>query len=98
MFVLIPILLALWTLGWWLRPRLQAPLPPQDGPLPEDGTGADPTKVSVIVPARNEAKNLPRLIHSFRAQHKGAACKRESIHICLYGRMAFVDSHWHWQF
>ncbi len=62
MFVLIPILLALWTLGWWLRPRLEAPLPP-----PVD-QGPDPAKVSIIVPARNEAKNLPRLIHSIRAQ------------------------------
>lgn len=61
MTVLIPILLALWTLGWWLRPRLAAPIPGESG-------GIDPTKVSIIVPARNEAKNLPRLIHSIRAQ------------------------------
>ena len=61
MLVLIPILLVLWTLGWWLRPRLESPLPASD-------KGADPTKVSIIVPARNEAKNLPRLIHSIRAQ------------------------------
>ena len=61
MIILIPILLVLWTLGWWLRPRLNAPT--------HDGTsGVDPTKVSIIVPARNEAKNLPRLIHSIRAQ------------------------------
>ncbi len=61
MYVLIPILLALWTLGWWLRPRLNAPTFDEAGE-------ADPGKVSMIVPARNEAKNLPRLIHSIRAQ------------------------------
>lgn len=61
MLALIPILLALWTTGWWLRPRLMAPMP--------SGTSSvDPSKVSVIVPARNEAHHLPRLIHSFRAQ------------------------------
>ena len=61
MLILIPILLILWTLGWWLRPGLTAP-------MPGESTGADPAKVSIIVPARNEAKNLPRLIHSIRAQ------------------------------
>ena len=68
MIVLIPILLALWTLGWWLRPRLAAPDPTLDTAPAESGRGADPSKVSIIVPARNEAKNLPRLIHSIRAQ------------------------------
>ena len=61
MIILIPILLVLWTLGWWLRPRLVAP-------LRSAHQGVDPDKVSIIVPARNEEKNLPRLIHSFRAQ------------------------------
>ncbi|MDX1680896.1 MAG: glycosyltransferase [Akkermansiaceae bacterium] len=61
MFILTPILLVLWTLGWWLRPRLNAP-------LPRESCQAQPGKVSLIVPARNEAHNLPRLIHSIRAQ------------------------------
>jgi len=61
MLILIPILLVLWTLGWTLRPKLTSP------PVPES-PGLDAAKVSIIIPARNEAKNLPRLIHSIRAQ------------------------------
>jgi glycosyltransferase involved in cell wall biosynthesis len=61
MFTLVPLLLVLWSLGWWLRPRLRAP-------LAGGSTPCDPSKVSIIVPARNESKNLPRLIHSIRAQ------------------------------
>lgn len=61
MLILIPILLILWTLGWTLRPRLTAP-------APAESPGIDPTRVSIIIPARNEAHNLPRLIHSIRSQ------------------------------
>lgn len=61
MLILIPILLVLWTLGWTLRPRLTAP-------APADNPAIDPARVSIIIPARNEARNLPRLIHSIRGQ------------------------------
>lgn len=61
MLILIPILLALWTLGWTLRPRLSA--------LPShEAASISADSISIIIPARNEAHNLPRLLDSITSQ------------------------------
>jgi 4,4'-diaponeurosporenoate glycosyltransferase len=53
---------ALWLASFGLLRRLGAP--------PAAGNGGDPVtgRVSLIIPARNEAHNLPRLLDSIRAQ------------------------------
>jgi 4,4'-diaponeurosporenoate glycosyltransferase len=53
---------ALWLASFGLLRRLGAP--------PATGNGGDPVtgRVSLIIPARNEAHNLPRLLDSIRAQ------------------------------
>lgn len=72
---------ALWAAPWALavavflaRIRLPRPLPSLDPPLdrhPEPAAGAGAPRVSVIVPARNEARNIERVVASL-AQSQGA--------------------------
>ncbi len=56
---MIPVLLILWVIGWLICFRI--PL------CRERPTGASPP-LSMIIPARNEAHNLPVLLESLRAQ------------------------------
>jgi 4,4'-diaponeurosporenoate glycosyltransferase len=54
------VFMALWTTGWILAARFRSPgIPP--GPC-------NPMDTSIIIPARNEARNLPRLLQSIAAQ------------------------------
>jgi 4,4'-diaponeurosporenoate glycosyltransferase len=54
----------LWTAGFLLLPRLRNRMP-----APPSGTISDlEDEVSLIIPARNEAHNLPRLLESLAAQ------------------------------
>lgn len=62
MLILIPLLLILWILGWSLRLQLSAASKP--GPAGQWSA----RQVSIIIPARNEAHNLPRLLESIRSQ------------------------------
>ncbi len=55
----------LWGIGWWLLYRIRSaargrPLP---GTPPVRGTAGEP-RLSIIIPARNEQANLPRLLRS----------------------------------
>lgn len=62
MLILIPFLLIPWMLGWSLRFQLRtASKPGPSGPW-------SAKQVSIIIPARNEAHNLPRLLESIRSQ------------------------------
>lgn len=60
--ILLPVGSALWLASFGLLRRLGAP--------PAAANGGDPAagSVSLIIPARNEAHNLPRLLDSIRAQ------------------------------
>jgi 4,4'-diaponeurosporenoate glycosyltransferase len=58
--VLLPLTLALWAAGFFLLRRLRPAVPASE---PARATG-----VSVIIPARNEESNLPRLLRSLAAQ------------------------------
>ncbi len=60
--ILICLLGLQWLLSWRLARRLRAPDPPAAEPFPT----AD--NVSIIIPARNEAENLPLLLKSIFAQ------------------------------
>jgi len=62
MLILIPLLLILWILGWSLHFQLHAASKPR--PSRQWST----RQVSIIIPARNEAHNLPRLLESIRTQ------------------------------
>ena len=57
---LIPFVLALWALGFLLLPRLRS--------CRGGGRPAPAASLSIIIPARNEAHNLPTLLESFAAQ------------------------------
>lgn len=61
MLYLVPIILILWSLGWTLRKRLAPPWMEKKGAGQASG-------LSVIIPARNEAHNLPRLLDSITSQ------------------------------
>lgn len=52
--------------GWLLFARLR-PLPSPPA-APQDGAGRARPKVSVVVPARNEERSLPRLLRSLQGQ------------------------------
>jgi 4,4'-diaponeurosporenoate glycosyltransferase len=57
-----------WFAGWWLLSRVPRLTPSRsvDGP-----SGSALASVSVIIPARNEAHNLPHLLGSLNAQSPG---------------------------
>ncbi|MGA0846862.1 MAG: glycosyltransferase family 2 protein, partial [Luteolibacter sp.] len=60
--MLIPIVLLwlmCWLTGFLLLRRIQHP-------RGTSGAGVDAARVSIIIPARNEAHNLPRLLRSIR--------------------------------
>ena len=59
------LVIAGWLAGWWLLwrvPRLPVPV---TAPEPQERPVAD---VAIVVPARNEARNLPGLLGSLQAQ------------------------------
>jgi 4,4'-diaponeurosporenoate glycosyltransferase len=63
MLMLIPLVVALWALGFLLLPRLRS--------CRGSGGRASAGEVSVIIPARNEEHNLPVLLASLAAQPVG---------------------------
>lgn len=62
MLFLIPLLLIPWTLGWAIFHRLRTSVDPR-----REGSSSA-SQVSIIIPARNEVHNLPRLLESIRSQ------------------------------
>jgi 4,4'-diaponeurosporenoate glycosyltransferase len=58
--ILLLFTLALWAAGFLLVPRLRR--------CGEGGTTATASALSVIIPARNEEHNIPKLLHSLSAQ------------------------------
>jgi 4,4'-diaponeurosporenoate glycosyltransferase len=68
MLMLIPLVLALWALGFLLLPRLRS--------CRGGGGRASAGELSIIIPARNEEHNLPALLASLAAQE---ACPGEII-------------------
>jgi len=62
--------LAGWLAGWWLGWRAPG-LPPEPGPaVGPDGSPDGGPRVSVIIPARDEAHRLPALLAGLRAQNR----------------------------
>ncbi len=64
MLTLLLVTLVLWAAGFLLRTRLQ----PNAAACRNTPSPAQPTTVSIIIPARNEAHNLPSLLRSISSQ------------------------------
>jgi 4,4'-diaponeurosporenoate glycosyltransferase len=62
MLILLTVTLALWAVGFLLVGRLRSSSPPASSPPP------DSIDLTVIIPARNEEHNLPRLLRSLGQQ------------------------------
>jgi 4,4'-diaponeurosporenoate glycosyltransferase len=62
------LLVGAWVVGWVLLWRLPR--------LPADGAPARDARLSVVVPARNEAENLPRLLRALELQSR---CPEELV-------------------
>lgn len=60
-------LIARWVLGWALRP-IARPLPDSDPALNKPPTSSKKPSVAIVIPARNEAANLPTLLAGLATQ------------------------------
>ncbi len=60
-----------WLAGWWLLGRPKVERPPEEPDEPSGPPAAPSRRLSLIVPARNEATNLPRLLSSMSSAGPG---------------------------